>query len=133
MIVFQVLFLTVLFGNTVISRHLQEKHRQVKPHFRSALPSILHDVEDLDELTGNIEQPFLKKEKQEPEKKNDAPGDHTLGGPTGIDIDKPLSEHKIQKSLSPQEVVKNFSNTFGHRYLECEAMVSVLWATVLLS
>lgn len=133
MIVFQMLLLIVLFRNTVISRHHQDKHRQVKPHYRSVLPSILHRVEDLKELTGNIEQPIIEEEKQDIEKKSYARDDHKLENPTGIDVDKPLSEHEIEKSLRPQEVIQNLSKTFGHRYLECEAMVSVAKPTVLLS
>lgn len=130
MIVIQALLLTVLFESTVVCRHRQQKHRQVKPHFKSVLPSILHDVEDLDELKGNIEQPLMEEEKQEPEGKNDTPGDYKFEEGTGIDIDEPLGD-KEEKSLLPKEVIRNLSNTFGHRYLECETMVSIIKATVL--
>lgn len=128
MIVIQALLLTVLFGSTVVCRHHQQKHRPVKPHFRSVLPSILSDVEDLDELKGNIEQPLMEEgneSQQEPERKIDAPSEHILEKPSGIDVDKPLGEQEIEKSLGPQEVIQTLSNTFGHRYLECEVMVSI--------
>lgn len=126
MIVIQVLLLTLFFESTVVSRHHQQKHRQVKPHFRAVLPSILQDVDDLDELTGSIEQPFMEEKKQEPLKNTDPPGDYTFKKPTGIDIDEPLEENEMEKSLRPEQVIQNLSNTFGHRYLECEAMVSII-------
>lgn len=129
MVVFQLLLLIVLFRSTVVSRHHQLKHRQEKPHFRSVLPSVFQNVDDLDELTGNIEQPLMEEETQ----KIDATNDHKLEELTGIDIDKPLQDHEIEKSLQPQEVIKTLSNTFGHKYEECEAMVSITKVTVLLS
>lgn len=129
MVVFQVFLLIVIFRSAVVSRHHQLKHRQEKPHFRSVLPSMFQNIDDLDEITGNIEQPVMEEETQ----KNDATDDHKLEELTGIDIDKPLQDHEIEKSLQPQEVIQNLSKTFGHKYLECEAMVSITEVTVLLS
>lgn len=120
----RVLLFTLLFKITVNSRPHGQKHLKKKPNFRAVVPSILDDVDDFDELKGTIEQPLVAEEKAEPEEKNNEPlKDYNLKEPTGIDFDKPLEEHEMQKPLQPTEVIQNLSNTFGHKYLECEALV----------